>query len=303
MRCGQSGHQARNCPSQGDRKRKIEEQEELVGMVENTATAERYNIDQVPDAAVQDGGAASFLGSYVQIRRYLFYLKDLGYNIENIEVFKCKKGFKYGNSEKEIATLCLLLPIFAGFRRRHVLCYAVGGTCAILIGRPLLERLGLTVDYATRKYKRKGQPWQPVTLGPKDEYLVRLAENYEEEQPEVLVPDDHEEHIDFTNKLTVDYLMNDEPCGESDTIGMAAEDETNDRDVTECALTPSPMPSPDCDNEVAPSGHNTGDTPINVEDNEHSGDMQAEEPNRNEEGSPTEFVYTLHDMILQRSRD
>ena len=63
------------------------------------------------------------------------------------------------------------------------------------------------------------------------------------------------------------------------------------------------MPSPDCDDEVAPSGHNTGDTPINVEDNEHSGDMQAEEPNRNEEGSPTEFVYTLHDMILQRSRD
>lgn len=31
VRCGQSGHQARNCPSQGDRKRKIEEQEELVG--------------------------------------------------------------------------------------------------------------------------------------------------------------------------------------------------------------------------------------------------------------------------------
>ena len=66
------------------------------------------------DVAVQDGGAASFLGSYAKIKEYLFYLLDKGYPIKTIEIYKRKKGFKYGNSEKEVSTFCLMLPIFAG---------------------------------------------------------------------------------------------------------------------------------------------------------------------------------------------
>ena len=130
------------------------------------------------------------------------------------------------------------------------------------------------------------------------EYLVRLTEHCEEckrEQPEVWIPDDHEEHIDFTNKLTVEYLMKDEPCGESDTVGMTAEDEARNMDLTECDLTPSLMPSPGCEDDDAPSGPKIGDSPINVEDNEHTGHLHDEEPNRYEEGVRTEFVYALCD--------
>ena len=137
-----------------------EDGEDPVHMVETTTTMGYFTDipEDIPsDVAVQDGGAASFLGSYMQIRKYLLYLVDLGYDVNTVEIYRCKKGFKYGNSEKLIATTCLMLPIFAGHRRRHVLCYAVGGSCPILIGRPLLERLGLTVDYSERKYKWKGQ--------------------------------------------------------------------------------------------------------------------------------------------------
>ena len=155
MQCGAAGHQARNCPSQGNKKHKHEDGGDPVHMVETTTTMDYFTDipEEIPsDVAVQDGGAASFLGSYVQIRKYLRYLVDLGYDITTVEIYRCKKGFKYCNSEKEIATTCLMLPIFAGHRRRHVLCYAVGGSCPILIGRPLLEKLGLTVDYSERKY-------------------------------------------------------------------------------------------------------------------------------------------------------
>ena len=163
LRCGAAGHQARNCPSQGNKKRKHEDGDDPVHMVETTTMMDYFTDipEDIPsDVAVQDGGAASFLGSYVQIRKYLRYLVDLGYDITTVQIYRCKKGFKYGNSEKEIATTCLMLPIFAGHRRRHVLCYAVGGSCPILIERPLLEKLGLTVDYSKRKYKWNGQQWQ-----------------------------------------------------------------------------------------------------------------------------------------------
>ena len=195
VRCGAAGHQARNCPSQGNKKRKHEDGDDPVHMVETTTMMDYFTDipEDIPsDVAVQDGGAASFLGSFVQIRKYLRYLVDLGYDITTVQIYRCKKGFKYGNSEKEIATTCLMLPIFAGHRRRHVLCYAVGGSCPILIGRPLLEKLGLTVDYSKRKYKWKGQQWQNVQLGPKNEYLVRLAENCDEliyDIPEALIPE------------------------------------------------------------------------------------------------------------------
>ena len=114
---------------------------------------------------------------------------------------------------------CLMLPIFAGHKRRHVLRYAVRGICPILIGRPLLEKLGLMVDFSTRQYRWEGQQWKPVILGRKNGYLIRLAENYKElirEEPEVLIPDDHEEHIDFTRRLTLklDHILVDEPGAE-----------------------------------------------------------------------------------------
>ena len=136
VRCGAAGHHAKNCPSQGV-KRKMDDTEDSVHMVEDTTYDDDDERVILSDVAVQDGGAASFLGSYVKIREYLFYLMDKGYPVKNIEVYRCKKGFKYGNSEKELATTCLSLPIFGGHRRGDVICYELRGTCPILIGRPL----------------------------------------------------------------------------------------------------------------------------------------------------------------------
>ena len=249
------------------------------------------------DVAVQDGGAASFLGSYVALRQYLFYLMDLNYPMESIEVYRCHKGFKYGNSQKEISNYCLMLPIFAGHKRRHVLCYAVNGTCPILIGRPLLEKLGLTVDYSNRKYRWNGQPWKPVVLGRKNEYLIRLAENYNElvnEEPEVLVPDDHEEHIDFSAVMDIGHVLLKEESPK-DASCLTAEDGVNDRDeIIECANSPFPTASPEADAE-APN-ETVEEIPSDGEAEDGNGDMHAEEPNRDETGIPTEFVYTLKDV-------
>ena len=217
LRCGGHGHLARNCPAAGsDKKRKAEDDD--INMVETYDMTEGDDDGYMEssDVAVQDGGAASFLSSYHQMRKYLRFLAEKGYDMSTIEVYDCRKGFRYGNSEKEVSTKCILLPTFAGQKRRDVLCYLVGGTCPILLGRPMLEKLGLVVNYATRKIKWQGRPWKKVDLGAKDEYLIHLCEDMDElhnqewHEPEVLLPDDSEEHVDFSKNLGYWGIMDSE---------------------------------------------------------------------------------------------
>ena len=104
--CGVAGHQAKNCPASGDRKRKADnagDEDDVrmaVGYDESFST---QDLDNLTDRAVQDGGAASVLGSRKMVGNYIKLLEVLGVNIhKEAEVFKCQKGFKYGNSQKEI---------------------------------------------------------------------------------------------------------------------------------------------------------------------------------------------------------
>eukprot|EP00439_Symbiodinium_sp_Y106_P070101 s3238_g12.t1 len=163
LRCGVAGHWARYCPSAAtDKKRKLEGAEDEVMMVSEVTLDDTCKDTKVAVFAmdcddndddtqvcttVQDGGAASVLGSMLHVRRYLRSLLELGYNLDEIGVFQCKKRFRYGNSETEATRLCLLLPAVPGGRKMKILAYVVKGSCPLLFGRPLLERLGITVGY------------------------------------------------------------------------------------------------------------------------------------------------------------
>ena len=58
------------------------------------------------------------------VGNYIKLLEVLGVNIhKEVEVFKCQKGFKYGNSQKEITNMCCLIPTYVGGQRRKILCY------------------------------------------------------------------------------------------------------------------------------------------------------------------------------------
>ena len=104
LRCGQPGHWAKNCPQSADKKRRLEEPSPSdINMVMD----ETYRLDDdedldmdSDDKAVQDGGAASVLGSRKAVRRYLRYLLEKGYNLHAIELYECKKTFTYGNSQR-----------------------------------------------------------------------------------------------------------------------------------------------------------------------------------------------------------
>ena len=146
--------------------------------VNDMTTEDTYHIDGdyvSDDTAMQDGGAASVLGSAWQIKMYLRFLLENGFNIHDIPMFHCEKGFKYGNSQKEITNQCIVLPTFIGNKRIDVLTYIIAGEAPILVGRPLLEQLGLTIDYMNKQMKWPDTDWETLPTGPEGEHLLHLG--------------------------------------------------------------------------------------------------------------------------------
>ena len=86
-----------------------------------------------------------------------------------------------------------------GGRRIDVLTYVIQGAARILIGRPLLEKLGLIVDYNKQLMRWSDQEWEPAPRGPKDEYILHLGQDLcrcrHREPDMVLMPEDIDGHI------------------------------------------------------------------------------------------------------------
>ena len=191
-----------------------------VNMVESVV-AEAYSIDAedddhiVDDTAVQDGGAASVLGSAWQIKKYIRFLLEQGFNIHDIHMFHCEKGFKYGNSVKETTNRCVILPVFLGQKRVDVLTYVIQGTAPILVGRPMLERLGLVVDYKNKKMKWPDSEGGDLLIGPRGEHQLHLGKDIRQcmnqESQMLLLPEDTDsqvgEPIDDGIKAWLDEVM------------------------------------------------------------------------------------------------
>ena len=216
LRCGQAGHRAKNCPASGDRKRKIETEDSDVKMVEDVPTETEIlsaaDDQGGDDLAIQDGGAASVLGSYVYIKKYLTHLTNMGVNIGvEVEVYECNKGFRYGNSQKEVTNRCVLVPTYIGGTKRKVLIYVIGGDTRILVGRPLMKKFGMVVDFENDKVLYRGGAWHDIEIGPKGEHTIRLAADIGElrdvDTSETLMPEDFATHVDVFNKISLDEFL------------------------------------------------------------------------------------------------
>lgn len=72
---------------------------------------------------------------------------------KEVNVYYCSKGFRFGNSQRETTEVCCLMPIYVGGVKRKILCYVIDGTAPILFGRPVMERLGMAVDFSNKKVR------------------------------------------------------------------------------------------------------------------------------------------------------
>ncbi len=117
-------------------------------------------------------------------------------------------------------------------KKRRILCYVIDGEAPILMGRPMMERLGMAVDFANQKVRYgKDLDWQPALFGKKGEYIIRLTQNIgtcQEGQPyEILMPQDFEDHIDIYHKLPLTVLTKGGPL-DQDMLSPATEEDSTD---------------------------------------------------------------------------
>ena len=98
-------------------KRKAETDLGDINMVADLTESEPINIadddgveSEPDDTAMFDSGAAAVLTGRQQLLKYLKVLMMKGYNVHEIPVWRCTKGFRFGNGNKDVTNLCALVP-------------------------------------------------------------------------------------------------------------------------------------------------------------------------------------------------
>ena len=133
-----------------------------------------YGLER-PDCAMLDPGASAFLSGYGPFRKLLEHYEDLGYPTDLIKMTKGRRRFQFGGDASQWSDWSAHLPVFVDGKYGTVEVFLLPGNTPLLCGRPIIEALGMTMDFANKRLKIGGSPWQPATLGRQGEYLWPLT--------------------------------------------------------------------------------------------------------------------------------
>ena len=182
LRCGQQGYWAANCPqssspkSSGTKKpaptesmAQVMTSEDAMLIFQDHTGAER------PECVMLDPGASAFLAGYGPFRRYLQHLRqDCGFPIENIELTKGKRCFQFGGDAPSWSSCSVHLPVFLDGRYGTIQMFLLPGN-----SRPIIEALGMTMDFTMRRICIGSSGWQEATLGRQGEYFLSLTADHD----------------------------------------------------------------------------------------------------------------------------
>lgn len=83
----------------------------------------------------------------------------------------------------------------------------IGGKVPFLLGRPLMEKMGVSINYADKQIKWNKEEWRPAPQGPKGEYILHLAQNIASAKnkpvQKVLIPDDFYDHVNMDTQVDI----------------------------------------------------------------------------------------------------
>eukprot|EP00913_Durusdinium_trenchii_P021518 g20220.t1 len=112
------------------------------------------NGTQRPDCVMLDPGASAFLSGYGPFRRYLEHLKyDCNFPIEKIAMTQGKRRFQFGGDAASWSTWSAHLPVFLDGRYGTVQLFLLPGNTPMLCGCPIIEALGMTMDFAMKRIR------------------------------------------------------------------------------------------------------------------------------------------------------
>ena len=131
------------------------------------------------DCAMLDPGASAFLSGCGPFMRYVLKLKETGYNITEIKFMRCQRMFFFGGDASLACSWTVRLPLCVGGKHGYVQMYLLPGETPMLLGRPIMEALGLVLDCPERIFNFDDMPWQEAVVGAHGEYLLSLLNEFD----------------------------------------------------------------------------------------------------------------------------
>ena len=209
LRCGGHGHWAVNCPagkaSSAPNKRPAPSSTAVDGMAVHGEEALMTFTDafghERHDAVMLDPGASAFVSGYGPFRRYVQLLESHGFPLDKLQMLRCQRKFQFGGDKMSMSHWCALLPVVIEGRFGLIQLFLVPGDTPMLCGRPIIESLGIIMDFAHKRIRFNDGPWQEATIGSHGEYLLSMVQddyleafNFDEPMFELRVADGTEVH-------------------------------------------------------------------------------------------------------------
>ena len=190
MRCGSSSHKTAQCTQTSSPKpattatgkrqavegMAILNDETTMVMLEDAAGHER------PDCAMIDPGASSFLMGSGPLIRYMHHLKQLGYDSSQLKLQRCQRTFHFGGDHQKVSSWAATVPVYLNGTHGLLQGFVLKGETPMLVGRPIIKALDMSIDFARQQIKFGDNDWQDAVLGRHEEYLWDLTATFETEQ-------------------------------------------------------------------------------------------------------------------------
>ena len=131
------------------------------------------------DCTMLDPGASAFLMGSGPFHRYVDHLRELGYPVDSIEMQRTNRTFHFGGDHSTTSHWVAKIPMFINCAFGFAQAFIIKGETPMLMGRPIIEELGIVVNFKRRSMMFEGHPWRPITMGLHGEYLMSLTEDFD----------------------------------------------------------------------------------------------------------------------------
>ena len=191
MRCGSTAHRTAQCNAQsstpkpsttGSGKRQAVESVATLADEQSMVIFEDSYGRERPDCAMLDPGASSFLMGSGPLIRYVHHLKQLGFDTNDLQLNRCERTFHFGGDHQKVSTWTCKLPFYINNTYGVVQGFVLKGETPMLIGRPVIQALEMTIDFSQQRLKFGDHPWQQAVLGKHEEYLLALTDTFDSDQ-------------------------------------------------------------------------------------------------------------------------
>ena len=189
VRCGGIGHQAAQCskPTKGGKGSSTGVKRALESMAATTLAREGGMVifedsdgRKRIECSMLDPGASAFLMGSGPFHRYVQHLVELGYPVDSIQMRRTQRTFHFGGDHSALCHWVARIPMFVNGLFGFVEGFILKGETPMLMGRPVMEALGIVINFRNRQMMIEDSGWFPCTLGLHGEYLLPLTDCYDD---------------------------------------------------------------------------------------------------------------------------